>query len=42
MKVSVVFEDGVIVVDGVARDGFDLAVTCSPFFGPSEAGKFQL
>ena len=25
MKVSVVFEDGVIVVDGVARDGFDLA-----------------
>lgn len=25
MKVSVLFEDGVIVVDGVARQGFDLA-----------------
>jgi hypothetical protein len=25
MKVSVVFEDGVIVVDGIARHGFDLS-----------------
>jgi hypothetical protein len=25
MKISVVFEDGVIVVDGIARHGFDLS-----------------